>query len=128
MNADPLETYTSSGYQLGAWIGTNATQFYAEMEQYLPYIINFKAYFNYVVKGAKENINDYYNHIKSTYPLLSGKHSYYSDIGAEISYNPVHDLFFEFKFSYINIASGRFENEYKIDKGVSFGTGIRYGL
>ena len=109
-------------------IGSNAVQIYAEMEQYLPYLINLKAYFNYIIKGEKENINDYYDRVTSTYPLLAGDNSYYSDIGAEISYNPLNDLYFILKFGYINKASGRFESEYNIDEDFSFVTFVRYGF
>ena len=128
MNADPLNSYASSGYTLGTWIGSNAVQIYAEMEQYLPYMINVKGYYNYVIKGEKENINDYYNRITSTYPLLAGDNSYYSEAGFSVSYQPLNDVFFNLNLRYINLASGRFENEYKVDKGLSFGTVVRYGF
>ncbi len=128
MNADPLHTYESSGYQLGHWIGSNSVQIYAEMEQYLPLMINAKAYINYVIKGEKENINDYYNRVTSTYPLLSGDNSHFSEIGGQISYNPIHNLFLEINFSYINKANGRFTSEYDIDEGFQFGTMLRYGF
>ena len=128
MNGDPAQTYFSSGYQLGHWIGSNAVQLYAEMEQYLPCLINLKAYYTYVIKGEKENINSYYDRVTPTYPLLAGDNSYYSDIGGEISYSPLNDLSLELKFSYINVASGRFESEYEIDKDFSFGTFVRYGF
>ena len=55
------QTYFSSGYQLGHWIGSNSVQIYAEMKQYLQHRVNLKAYYNYVIKGEKENINDYYD-------------------------------------------------------------------
>ena len=128
MNSDPSQTYFSSGYQLGHWVGSNSVQLYAEMDQYLRYRINLKAYYNYVMKGEKENLNNYYNQVTSTYPLLAGANSYYSEIGAGISYNPLNDLFVELNYSYINIASGRFANEYMIDKGSSFSTWVRYGF
>lgn len=128
LNADPLHTYESSGYPLGHWIGSNAVQIYTEMEQYFPYMITAKAFFNYVIKGEKEDINNYYNRVTSTYPLLSGDNSYYSELGLQLSYNPLHDLFLELNLSYINKSTGRFETEYKIDKGLSIGTMLRYGF
>ena len=128
MNADPLHTYESSGYPLGHWIGSNSVQIYAEMEQYLPLMINVKAYINYVIKGEKENINNYYNRVTSTYPLLSGDNSYFSEIGGQISYNPIHNLYLELNFRYINKANGRFTSEYDIDEGFQFGTMLRYGF
>ena len=128
INPDPAETYFSSGYQLGHWIGSNAVQIYAEMDQYLRYRINLKAYYNYVIKGQKESVDEYASRTTSTYPLLAGDNSYYSEIGAGISYNPLNDLFVQLNYSYINIASGRFANEYMIDKGSSFSTWVRYGF
>lgn len=128
MNADPLHSYESSGYQLGHWMGTNAVQIYAELIQWLPYNIIVQAYYNYVIKGEKENINDYYNRVTSTYPLLSGDNSYYSQCGLDISYNPIHDLFVELRMNYINIASGRFSKEYNVQKGLQATAGIRYGF
>lgn len=128
MNGDPLETYVSSGYSLGHWIGSNAVQIYAEMEQYFPYRIDLKAYVNYVIKGKRENINDYYNRVVSTYPLLSGGKSYFSDYGATLSYNPMHDMYFELKLNYIGNANGRIEKEYAIVKGFGMSSAFRYGL
>jgi hypothetical protein len=128
MNGDPAQTYFSSGYQLGHWIGSNAVQIYAEMEQYFPYMITAKAYFNYVIKGAKENINDYYNRVTSTYPLLSGDNSYFSEIGGQISYNLIYNLFLELNFRYINKSYGRFFYEFGVKEGYFFITNIRYGF
>ncbi|MCZ7604196.1 MAG: hypothetical protein M5R37_15135 [Melioribacteraceae bacterium] len=128
MNADPLHSYESSGYQLGHWIGSNSVQIYAEMEQYLPLMINLKVYMNYVMKGEKESINDYYNRDTSTYPLLSGDNSYFSEIGGQISYNPIHDLYLELNFRYINKSTGRFQNEFDQEEGFQFGTMLRYGF
>ena len=128
MNANPAQTYFSSGYQLGHWVGSNSVQVYAEMKQYLQHRINLKAYYNYIIKGQKEKIDDLFNRIASTYPLLVGDNSYYSEIGAGISYNPLNDLFVQLNYSYINIATGRFASEYMIDKGSSFSTTLRYGF
>lgn len=128
MNGDPLHQYTSSGYQLGHWIGSNAEQFYLEMEQYLPFRINLKTYFNYVVKGEKEDINNYYNKVVSTYPLLWRENSYYSEIGAKISYNPMHDLFFEIFYSNVFKSTGRFKDEYNLNTGSFITASLRYGI
>ena len=128
MNGDPLNTYMTAGYQLGTWIGSNAVQIYASMEQYLPYMINVGVYYNYVMKGEKENINSYYDRVTSTYPLLAGANSYYSDLGFNLSYQPLNDLFFNLNFDYVNIASGRFVLEYSVKKGTTFGVGVRYGF
>lgn len=128
MNADPLHSYKSSGYDLGHWIGTNAIQIYGESLFFLPWMIDLKCYYTYVIKGSKENLDDYYNRVTDTYPLLSGVKSYYSEFGLDIKYSPYKDLFFETKASWINLAGGRFVSEYNKKTGVSLITGVRYGF
>ena len=91
-------------------------------------MINIKAYYNYVIKGAKENINDYYNSVTSTYPLLAGANSYYSALGFGVSYQPISALYFNLDISRINISTGRFRTEYNIDKATTFTFGARYGM
>ena len=81
MNGDPAQTYFSSGYQLGHWIGSNSVQYYFLYEQYLTRPLKFEAMFQLIKKGSKEDINDYYNRVTSTYPLLSGDVSTYSELG-----------------------------------------------
>lgn len=128
MNADPLHSYKSSGYDLGHWIGTNALQFYVESLHYLPYMIDLRLYYTYVIKGSKEKIDDYYNRVKETYPLLSGDKSYFSEMGLSFKYSPIRDLFFETSARLTNIATGRFLNEYSLKKGLSLTAGVRYGF
>ncbi len=128
MNADPLHTYESSGYLLGHWIGSNSVQIYLEMEQYLSREFILKAYINYVIKGNKENISDYYNRITSTYPLLYGDKSIFSEIGGQISFNPFHDFYLELELKYIDKANGRFSSEYEIDEGFQLKSILRYGI
>ncbi len=128
MNADPLHQYSSSDYQLGHWIGSNAEQYYFQFEQYFLRALKFESFFQYVRKGSKENLNDYYNRVTSTYPLLSGKVSNYSEAGASLIFNPYHDLFFQLDYSYIFKADGRFIDEYRIDEGASLSTSVRYGF
>ena len=128
MNGDPAQTYFSSGYQLGHWIGSNAIQLYALFEQYISQPLKFEAMYQLIKKGSKEDINDYYNKVTSTYPLLSGNVSTYSELGLKVSYNPYNDLYFI--LDYINLfkVDGRFINEYNVKKGFSFSASINYGF
>lgn len=128
MNADPLHTYESSSYHLGHWIGSNAVQLYLGMEQYFPYMINAKAFFNYVIKGEKEDINNYYNRVTSTYPLLSGVNSYFSEFGFSVRYSPINNLSFNVDYSYIFKATNRFKNEFAKKSGSYFITSFKFGI
>lgn len=128
INGDPAQTYFSSGYQLGNWIGSNAIQVYAMFEQYISRPLKFELQYQLVKKGSKEDINDYYNRVTSTYPLLSGEESTYSESGIKLSYNPYNDLYFILDYRNVFNADGRFINEYNLKKGSSFSTLINYGF
>lgn len=128
MNGDPLQQYTSSDYQLGHWIGSNAEQYYFLFEQYFSRAIKLSSNFQYVRKGSKEDINNYYNRVTNTYPLLSGVISNYSELNLNLLYNPIHYLFISIEYSNIFISDKRFITEYGITKGPSFSTSIKYGF
>ncbi|HRP92739.1 MAG TPA: hypothetical protein PLH53_07585 [Ignavibacteriaceae bacterium] len=128
LNGDPAQTYFSSGYQLGNWIGSNAIQVYAMFEQYISQSLKFETQYQLIKKGSQENINDYYNRVTSTYPLLSGEQSTYSELGIKLSYNPYNDLYFILDYRNVFNADGRFINEYNLKKGSSFSTLINYGF
>lgn len=128
INGDPAQTYFSSGYQLGNWIGSNAIQVYAMFEQYISQSLKFETQYQLIKKGSQENINDYYNRVTSTYPLLSGEESTYSELGIKLSYNPYNDLYFILDYRNVFNADGRFINEYNLKKGSSFSTLINYGF
>ena len=128
MNGDPAETYFSSGYQLGHWIGSNSVQYYFLFEQYFTRAIKFETSYQYILQGSKENINNYYNRVTSTYSLLSGILSKFSEIRLQLTYNPIHDLYFNINYQYILEANERFNSEYKMGRGSSLITSISYGF
>lgn len=128
MNADPLHQYTSSDYQLGHWIGTNAIQLYFQFEQYFTRAIKLETFFQLVNKGSKEDINDYYNRETETYKLLYGDVSDFTEFGLSISYNPYHEFFIKLDYNFIINSTGRFIDEYSREKGHYLATSIRYGF
>jgi hypothetical protein len=128
MNADPVQQYTSSDYQLGHWIGSNATQFYFSLEQYLTRAIKLESYAQFIQKGSKEDINDYYNRKTETYKLLFGDLSSFTELGFSVSYNPYHEFYVDLDYKFIATATGRFVDEYSRKKGHYLATSIRYGF
>ncbi len=128
INGDPAQTYFSSGYQLGHWIGSNAIQVYAMFEQYISQPLKFEMQYQFVKKGSKEDINDYYNRVTSTYPLLSGDVSTFSELGLKLNYNPYNDLNLTLSYSTVLNADGRFINEYDLKKGSFLMTSVNYGF
>ncbi len=128
MNGDPAQNYFSSGYQLGHWIGSNSLQYYFLFEQYLSQPLKFEMQYQLIKKGSKEDINDYYNRVTSTYPLLSGTVSSYSELGLRLIYNPYNDLYFSINYQNIFNADGRFITEYSLTERHNFNLSFSYGL
>jgi len=128
MNADPNQTYFSSGYQLGHWIGSNAVKYYFLFEQYLMRPLKLELQYQYVQKGSKEDINNYYNRVTSTYGLLSGDVSDYSEASLKTIYNPIHDLYFNLLYKNIFNAAGRFKKEYNLETRQEFALSLNYGF
>ena len=128
LNGDPAQTYYSADYQLGHWIGSNSVQYYFLIEQYLSRPLKFELQYQFIRKGSKEDINNYYNRVTATYPLLSGIESDYSELNLRLNYNPIHDLNLKLDYSHIFIADNIFVTEYNISKGSSFNISVNYGL
>jgi len=128
MNGDPAQTYFSSGYQLGHWIGSNSVQYYFLFEQYLARPLKIEAMFQLIKKGSKEDINDYYNRVTSTYPLLSGDVSTYSELGLRLSYNPLNDLYFNISYQNVMRSDGRFYSQYGLSEDSGFSVALLYGF
>lgn len=128
MNGDPLHSYTSSGYQLGHWIGSNAIQLVVRNEQYFSASFKTAMYFNMIIRGEKENLVDYYNQNTATYPLLYGEKSKLVEIGLDLEYSFLHSLKLQAFSKFIFKADKRILAESKLQEGFSLTTAIIYNL
>jgi hypothetical protein len=104
-NFNPAQTYFSSGYQLGHWIGSNADQIHIKYRQ--DFSLSGKwlggtgagrsggfgfieIWYDYIRKGKRETVDEQY-----TFPnpgFLYGGISYYSDAGVSFNWEPVNSL------------------------------------
>ena len=98
---DPAQTYTSSSYILGHWIGQNADLIYAEFNYRFLRGLQATLYGEYVRKGSSDYSDQYGDHQPV---FLFGLKNYYTYLGLDIKYELVHDLNFEAKLK-MNIAS-----------------------
>lgn len=118
------QSYKSSDYYLGHWIGPNADQFYGQIYYRAARGLTFKGVFEYIRKG-EEGADSLQSNETST-PFLGGKVNKYTNISLEAKYELIHDLFFKMAYSTkmqsINITSPM-EKNYQL-----FSFGFNYGF
>ncbi|MES2519132.1 MAG: capsule assembly Wzi family protein [Bacteroidota bacterium] len=118
------QSYKSSDYYLGHWIGPNADQFYGQIYYRAARGLTFKGVFEYIRKG-EEGADSLQSGEAST-PFLGGKVNKYMNVSLEAKYELIHDLFFKMVYSTkmqsINITSPM-EKNYQI-----FSFGFNYGF
>ena len=108
---DPAQTYTSSSYLLGDWIGHNADLFYLNFNYRFIRGLQADLWSEYIRKGS----SDYSGQYKKTQPpFLFGLKNYYKYFGINIKYELIHDLNFELNYKVSQISNeqtpGNFEN------------------
>lgn len=128
MNSNDAQLFTSHKYQLGHWIGSNAHQFYAEYNQSFLRGLRAKLWAELVRKGQKELPEEQY---VLPYPkFLYGDKLSMTNIGLNLSYEVLHNLFGQINFTYSNISD---ENvlrtpDYQLGRKTSFGLSVYYGM
>jgi hypothetical protein len=125
-NFNPAQTYYSSGYQLGHWIGSNADQIHLEYKHTFPYNIKANVWYDYIRKGNKETIEEQYT-IPNP-PFLYGVISYFTALGIEINYSPVKPISINFSYQHLFKATGRFVSEYGYKEKDYLTLSLSYGL
>ncbi len=122
---DPAQTYTSSSYLMGHWMGHNADLFYVNLNYRFIRGLQADLWGEYIRKGS----SDYSGQYKSPQPkFLFGLMNYYKYFGLNLKYELVHDLNFEMRYKLSNISNeqtpGIFENTHIHEFAVS----AYYGL
>ena len=125
-NFNPAQTYYSSGYQLGHWIGSNADQIHLEYKHTLPYNFKAKVWYDYIRKGNKETIEEQYT-IPNP-PFLYGVISYFTAAGFEINYSPLKPISINLYYQHLFKATGRFVSEYGYKEKDYLTLSLSYGL
>ena len=122
---DPAQTYTSSSYLLGHWMGQNADLIYVEFNYRFLRGLQASIWGEYIRKGSSDYSGQYGDHQP---PFLFGLKNYYTYLGLGAKYELIHDLNFEAKLR-MNLVSneqdgGSFEESQKNE----FSIGAYYGL
>lgn len=127
-NSNDAETYKSSTYQLGHWIGSNSDMIYLSYRQNILRGLWLKLSGWYFRKGQTELPEEQY---QLPYPsTLYGARRNDRRISLEISWQPVHNLFAKGYYNYSNISDeeeGR-TPDFMIGTFNNFGFAVYYGL
>ena len=87
----PTQTYTSSGYNMGDWMGSNADRIYGSINYRFTRGLQASLWGEFIRKGEPGTTIQEYNIPQP--PFLFGKRTNYIFWGGNINYEIVHDLF-----------------------------------
>lgn len=124
----PTETYTSSSFVLGDWMGNNADRIYASYYYEPLRGLHIRAWGQYIRKGAAGTPEQQYNINATQPPFLFGLKNYYTYFGFDIKYEFINDLFADLNFQTTSEKLHILQNNY-IDRRLNeFDMSIYYGL
>lgn len=92
----PAQTYESSSYPLGHWMGANADLFYAALNYRITRGLQIKLWGQYIRKGEEGNLLQQYSQPQP--PFLFGFRNNFSYFGFSASYEILHELFAKLDF------------------------------
>ncbi|RPI70293.1 MAG: hypothetical protein EHM47_12370, partial [Ignavibacteriales bacterium] len=91
----PAQTYTSSSYIMGHWIGHNSDLLYLKLNYRFLRGLQTNLWWQYIRKGSP----DYSGQYKKPQPeFLFGLKNYFTYYGIDLKYEFIHDLNFQFKY------------------------------
>lgn len=128
MNSNDAQLFTSHGYQLGHWIGSNGDQIYAEYKQSILRGLKIKLWGEHIRKGQRELPEQQY---LLPYPeFLYGDRLSLTNAGVVISYEILHNLQGRAEYSYSNLSdeSAVRSPNYMLGKQSTFGLSFGYGF
>lgn len=128
MNSDDLQLYTSHGYQLGHWIGSNADQFYISYKQWILRGLSVLLWGEYIRKGQTEIPDQQY---MVPYPkILYGSRLNLQQAGLEIRYEIFRHLYGRLFYTFSHISDeeeGRIP-QFKLGSNSILGFLLSYGF
>jgi len=127
--------YSSSNYSLGHWLGDNGDIFYLSSKYKIFRGLDIEAYYKYLRKG-NGGLSDSLMRLRQyTVPqpqFLWGKVTNRTYVGAKLSYQFWHNLFFQFHYEYTNFKDelNDFSRtfDYQLGKNHNFNISIYYRL
>lgn len=124
VNRVEAQSYKSSNYYLGHWMGPNADQLYVQMLYRVTRGLSLKGTFEYIRKG--EQGADSLQSGETSTPFLGGKVDKFMNASLEARYELIHDLFF--KFGYYSRRKNLTISSIEDKTHNSFSLGFNYGF
>ena len=122
----PTQTYESSSYGLGHWIGHNADLIYGSVNYRFMRGLQATVWGQYVRKGGEGVIDQQYT--LPSQPFLFGLRTNYTFLGIDVKYEFIHELFVRAKFLYSKASSEQTNGTFINDSKTEFNFAIYYGL
>jgi hypothetical protein len=125
-NFNQTQTYTSSSYVMGHWMGNNGDQVFGSIQCRFLRGLEASVWGRYIRKGERGTIEDQYKVPQP--PFLFGLRSNFTYLGAMVKYQIIHELFVRFRYQYRK-SSEQQEDLNFIDSDLTeFGFAVYYGL
>ena len=124
----PTQTYMNANYLLGHYIGQNADQFYLQFDYRFMRALETKVWSEYIRHGGFASVENQYQDPGE--PFLYGLRRNETNIGLEVSYEYLHDLFGKVYYQYSNVTDEDKARTPTWELGVNhaFGVSVQYGM
>lgn len=124
----PTQTYMNANYLLGHYIGQNADQIFVQLDYRFMRGLETKVWGEYIRRGGMSAIENQYQ--EPGEPFLYGLRRNETNIGFEVSYEYLHDLFGKVYYQYSNVTDEDKTRTpaWELGGNNSFGVSVQYGL
>jgi hypothetical protein len=122
----PTQTYQSSGYVMGDWIGNNADLVYGALNYHFLRGLQATFWGQYIRKGGQGTVNGQY--VQPQPPFLFGLRTDYTYMGLNINYEIMHELNARFQYRTTKISQEQTDHTYKDNKLNEVYFSLSYGL
>ncbi len=122
----PTQTYESSSYRLGHWMGNNADLIYGAINYRFMRGLQATIWGQYIRKGGAGTVDQQYT--LPSQPFLFGLRTNYTYFGFEAKYEITYDLFVRAKFLYSKISKEQPNGTFINNSKKEFRFALYYGL
>ncbi len=122
----PTQTYTSSSYLLGHWMGQNADLIYCSLNYRIIRGLQFTAWAEYIRKGEDGKADDQY--LQPQPPFLFGLDKKYTYAGFELRYEIIHELTARARYNINNISLEQKDGGFLKTNNTDFYFAVYYGM
>ncbi|HED38042.1 MAG TPA: hypothetical protein ENI76_07345 [Ignavibacteria bacterium] len=122
----PTQTYESSSYRLGHWMGNNADLIYGAINYRFMRGLQATIWGQYIRKGGAGTVDQQYT--LPSQPFLFGLRTNYTYFGFEAKYEITYDLFARAKFLYSKVSKEQTNGTFIDNSKNEFRFALYYGL